>query len=121
VHGVEDGFQCFAQRRQGVFDLRRDLPVDLAADDAVRLQLPELLGQRPVRHPGQGAVQLVEPPGPAQQLAQDQDLPQPADDGQRRFDRAADGLLAHGDSTVSRRILGYSNVHTCPFYHASEE
>jgi hypothetical protein len=42
-----------------------------------------------MRHAGQGATQFVEPLGSAQQLAQNQNLPQPADDGEGRFDRAA--------------------------------
>jgi hypothetical protein len=46
VHGLQDGLETLAEGRQGVFHLRRHLPVDLASKDAVGLQFPELLGER---------------------------------------------------------------------------
>ncbi|SRR6266852_2894687 len=36
VHGIENGLEALAEGRQGVFHFRRHLPVDLAANDAVR-------------------------------------------------------------------------------------
>jgi hypothetical protein len=95
VHGDEDGLQGLAQRRQEVFHPRRHFRVDLPPDEAVRLQLPQLLSERSVRNAGQGPVQFAEPFHSFEKVVNDQYFPAPVDHGERCLNRATYRLFVH--------------------------
>src|SRR5262245_1033323 len=120
VHGGQHRLERLAPRRQRVFDLRRNLGIDLAVDEAVGLHFAKLLRERLVRDAGEEAVQLVEAFDPLEQLLKDQDFPAAADDRERGLDQATDRFLGHGTSSVSFRIPGNSKVHTSLWHYTSE-
>src|SRR5262249_23076402 len=94
THQLRDGRQRPPVGRQRVFHPRRHHRVDLAADDAVALQLPKLLRQHAFADVGDEAPQLPEPVDPGLEPEQDQGLPLAPDHVERGLHRAVvDGGL----------------------------
>jgi hypothetical protein len=78
----EQGIKRRAERLppfgQAVLHLWGHLVVDDARDDAVRLELAQLLDQHFLRHAGNGPIEIgVAPDLPAEELKQDHQLPAP--------------------------------------------
>src|SRR5205823_5038675 len=81
--------QALADVRQGVFDPRRHLGVDLADHKLVVLERAKLLGQHALGNPRHPPSQRPEALGASLQMEQDHALPLAVDQIERRFDRAA--------------------------------
>ena len=98
--GVDDGQHLPAQRRQPVLHPRGHLMIIMPVGKPVIHHLAQAVRQHLLGYAVQIPLQLVEPPGPCLQVAQDQQLPFPADQGNRRGHRAVGqlSLRLHGTS-----------------------
>jgi hypothetical protein len=92
-HYHEDGDQCLADWGERVFDLRRDLPINLAVDDAVFFQFAEVLRQYLAGDAGDQALKFAEAFCALDQMKDNHRLPLVADDLQGGFHRAARPFL----------------------------
>ena len=90
--------QAAAERGERVLHLGRDLAEDLTVDDAVRLQLPQLLGQHLLADLRELPPEGAEAPLAVDQEPDQHDLPLAPDDGERRLDVAAELVRGTGGS-----------------------
>src|SRR5437879_2042410 len=81
--------EALADVRQGVFDPRRYLGIDLADHKLVVLERAKLLGQHALGNPGHPPPQYPETLGAGLQVEQDHAFPLAVDQIERCFDRAA--------------------------------
>ena len=88
AEGQQDRLQCPALLAQAVFDPGRNDRIDLADDQAVALQLPQLFGQHALGDVPDIALQLVVPLGAVEQMVERDALPLAADPLERRIHRA---------------------------------
>src|SRR6267143_3291120 len=86
---LDYGPQALADVRQGVFDPRRHLGIDLPDHELVVLERTKLLGQHALGNPRHPPPQLPETLGAGLQVEQDDALPLAVDQVERRFNRAA--------------------------------
>ncbi len=109
--------QAAAARGEAVFDLGRHLRIHLARDQAVGLQLAQLVGQHALGDVGQTAAQLIEAQRAVQQVVQHHALPLAVDQAKRGFHHAAraaiQAAMAHARHTVSFSTLCAQYVRTC--------
>jgi hypothetical protein len=100
AEGAEGALEGEAVVGEGVFDLRGDGGVDGAGDDAVGLELAEVLGEHLLGDAGDLAAQLGEAVGALVEPPEDQGFPLAAEDVEGGFDGAVVRLggvaLDHG-------------------------
>ncbi len=84
-----------AERRQRIFDARRNLAIVAALDQPLRLHPAQLPRQRAMGDAGQFALQLVEPLRALEQLVDDHHRPAPRQHAERGLDRTAYGFWGH--------------------------
>ena len=110
---VEMSFAPISERSEGVIerlaewcervlDSRWHLIVDLAVDDAIVLQLPELLGEHLLADPWQLAAQGTEAARLSTQRPQDHRLPLAPDDVDGRLETAFEAARRH-DPTLTHQ------------------
>ena len=75
MHGINNGFESFAQRSEGIFYLGRDLRIYFSMDNSILFQFPQLLGKHFLGNASQGPMQLAETLDAVEQFPQDQDFP----------------------------------------------
>ena len=86
---IDHRTQALADLRQGVFDPRRHLGIDLADHQFVVLQRAKLFGQHALGDAGHPPPQLAKSLGAALQMEQDDALPLAVDQVEGRFHGAA--------------------------------
>lgn len=96
--GSKHRCQGFAFGRERVFHPQRHRNDDLADNDAISLQLAQLLCKAALRYRADGAPNFIEPQGAAQQMEQDYTLPFPAYDFERTLNRAMLRMRIVGES-----------------------
>src|ERR1700722_1266876 len=87
--------QGFAERREGIFDLRRNRLEVAPIDDAVGLQILELLDEHLVADASYSTPQLAIATGAVRQVEQDQGLPLASDHGQGGIQAAGQSDRRH--------------------------
>src|SRR3954451_14409375 len=90
------------ESREGIFDLRRDLPEIDSIGDPVRLQFLELLNQHFVADAADRASQFAIAAGPAGEVKQDQRLPFAGKHEQGGVQTAFEGTLPHLDPILNQ-------------------
>ena len=75
LHGADNGPHGVTQFTEGVFYPGRDLRIHCSDHNSVLLQGAQAVGEDLLADPFQILFQFVEPPGPGQQVAEDQQLP----------------------------------------------
>ena len=83
VHGFQHGMEALSEIGKGIFHFGRHDRVDRAADQAVGLQLPQLLGEHLGRGAGDGPPQPGKAERPVQEAPEDQSLVLAADELER--------------------------------------
>src|ERR1035438_6962589 len=86
---IDHGTQALANLRQGVFNPRRHLGIDLADDQPVILERAQLFGQHALGNPGHPSPQLTKALSAVLQVKQDDAFPLAIEQIERRLDRAA--------------------------------
>jgi len=87
VEGIQDGAQGLAQGGEGVFHFGGHLGVNLAVDEVIPFQFPELLGEHFLGDAGEGPMQFPEAAGAAKQFVQNQHFPAPPNPLEGEFHR----------------------------------
>src|SRR5262249_1245845 len=107
AHRLEDRMQAPPERRHRVLDARRDLRVEGARQEAVPLQVAELLGQHALADPGNQPAQLVEAErAPGDEGVDDGRLPLAGDDAHDQL-HPLDGI---GRAPPSRPPHGHDSI-----------
>src|SRR5579871_1148672 len=90
---IDHGAQALADLRQTIFNSGRHLGIDLADDQTVVLERPELLCEHALGNAGHPTAQLTEAlSAAALQVKEDDALPFSVDQIERRLDRAAGAM-----------------------------
>jgi uncharacterized zinc-type alcohol dehydrogenase-like protein len=104
----EDGVEFLADGGEGVLDLGGDLGVDLAGDDAVALELAELVGEHPLGDVGEELSELSEAAGSGEEVVEDHALPAAAEGVEEGLDGA--GVVAVVGALVIIVSLGHVRI-----------
>jgi hypothetical protein len=86
-HRAKNGTKRLAVPGKGIFDARRDLRKDLAADDVVRFELAKLLCKHFLCGTGNEAVQLTKAARAAFEIVKNEGFPFTANDSGGETDR----------------------------------